>query len=313
MTDDDIIYGELFDEIDLFADENATVLTGHTDILKYLGEIRIQNVQYKLIGNKQTKIITGTAKEKAAASLTLRTLILNVSRPLAGHFYDKGLMELHDQMKCDPSLLKNLRAGELLSRTENLLTVCTDNPLALTACNILPAKIAEIVTAKETFAGLSILPHDKIKARVDYGKQLKVIRNKILSIIKNKLTNAMYAYAGVNEELLTRYLNIIKLVHTGVRHNEPTVPTTFKSFQLYSATTNEKILHGMFQVFEMPKSINSRIDGSFRNIVVPLGTCTIQVMAFGFVMYSVQHVITDDNQDVIAIYLTPVTSPQALS
>lgn len=306
MTDDDVIYGEMFDEIDLFADDNATVLVGQTDVLKYLGETKLLNIQYKLIGNKQTLKITGTAKDKAAASETLRTLILNVSRPLAGHFFDNGQMELFDQVKCDPSSLKNLRASELISRTENLLTICTDNPLALTACNILPAKIAEIATAKETFAGLSILPHDKIKARVDFGKQLKVVRNKILSIIKNKLTNAMYAFAGKNDQLLTRYLNIIKLVHTGVRHDQPAIPTTFKSFQLYSATTNEKLNHGMLQVFEMPKSYNSRIDGSVRNVIVPLGTCTIQVMAFGFVNYSVQHVITNDNQDVIAIYLTPV-------
>ena len=306
MDDQDLIYGEMFDALDLFAVTYASELTGRTDILKYFAETKAQNVLYKSIGNKQSTPITGSAKEKAASRDSFETKTLNISRPLAGHFFDNGKLELFDQVTCKPAMLKNLRAGELVSRGENLLIICAANPQALTACNILPIQITEYTAAKVLFASLNIIPHDKIKTRAGYRKELKKIRKTILGIIENKLTNAMYAFEGVNDVLLSAYLNVIKLVHTGVRHNQPTIPTTVKSFQMYSLTTNEKILRGVLQVLEMPKTNYSRVDGSYRGLLIPLGSCTIQVMAFGFEVYSKVHVITNDNEDVIEIRMTPI-------
>ena len=250
---------------------------------------------------------TGTTEDKVNARLSLEVIILGVAKPLAGHFFGISNMELYEQLKCTPAMLTALRDSELLSFTANLIAICTANPLALTATNILPAKITALTAANTAFRNKSPEPQTNIKNKSSKIKVKNATRRKIVSLIRNRMTNAMYGLKGTNDALLDEYLNIIKLVHTGIRHAISGEATVIKSLQLISATTNAIVKEGMINIPELGMTIKCKKDGSFPKVVLPIKTLAISAMAFDYEVYNAPKVISDVDYEVITIMMVPLS------
>ncbi len=307
MRDEDAIYLEMFRRLKLFGSTNALTFTPYLNITGCFVDYNVLLALYETQCDELEIKTTGTTEDKVNARLNLEINVLGIAKPLAGHFFGISNMELYKQLKCTPAMLSKLRESELLSFTANLLTVCTANPLVLTATNILPAKITALIAANTAFKTIEPEPQTNIKNRTGKIKVKNATRRKIVSLIRNRMTNAMYGLIGVEDALLTDYLNIIKLVTTGIRHNTSSETTVIKSFEFLSATTNARVMDVMLNFPELALTLKCKKDGSFAKEVFPVKTLAISAFAFGYELYNAPHVFTNIDNEVITILLVPLS------
>ncbi|MEI6820456.1 MAG: hypothetical protein WCL51_00850 [Bacteroidota bacterium] len=307
MRDEDAIYIEMFRRLRLFGTTNASIFVTFLNISGCFVDYNALLTIYEAQCDELELTTIGTTEDKGAMRETLELDILGIARPLAGYFFEAKNMEVYEKVKCTPSMLSKLRAPELLSFATNLLTICTDNPLVLPANNITPAKVTALADANTAYKAIGPEPQTNIKNKTGKIKVKKATRQKIVSLIRNRMTNAMYGLIGINDAILADYLNIIKLVHTGIRHIKTGEATVIKTFQLLSSTTNAAISDGMINIPELAMTIKCRKDGSSAKAVFPIKTFTISAMAFGYEVYTAQIVITDIDYEIITIMMVPVS------
>ena len=307
MRDVDAIYMEMFRRLRLFGITNTLTFTQYLSIVGCFVDYNILLTLYESQCDELEIKTIGTTEDKVNARLSLEVNILGIAKPLAGYFFGAKNMELYEQLKCTPAKLTSLRDSELLSFGTNLLTVCAANPTVLTANDITPAKITALTTANTAFKTIGPEPQTNIKNKSGKINIKNATRRKIVSLIRNRMTNAMYGLTGINDAILADYLNIIKLVHTGIRHVKTGEATVIKSFQLLSATTNAVISDGMINIPELAMTIKCRKDGSSAKAVFQIKTFTISAMAFGYEVYTAQLVITDIDYEIIPILMVPLS------
>ncbi|MEI6822951.1 MAG: hypothetical protein WCL51_13540 [Bacteroidota bacterium] len=307
MRDVDAIYMEMFRRLRLFGVTNTLTFTQFLSIVGCFADFDALLTVYEGQCDELELKTIGTTEDKGAIRETLELSIVGIARPLAGHFFEAKNMEVYEKLKCTHAMLSSMRDSELLSFGKNLITICTENPLALTATNITPAKVTALSDANTAFKTIGPEPQTNIKNKSGKIKVKNATRKKLVSLIRIRMTNAMYGLTGINDAILADFLNIIKLVHTGIRHIKTGETTVVKSFQLLSSTTNATISDGMINVPELEMTIKCRKDGSSANAVLPIKTFTISAMAFGYEVYSAQVVITDIDYEIITIIMVPVS------
>ena len=307
MRDEDAIYMEMFRRLRLFGITNTLTFTQFLGIVGCFTDYNALLTIYEGQCDALELKTIGTTEDKGTLRETLEKDILGIARPLAGHFFEAKNMEDYEKVKCTPSMLSKMRDSELLSFGTNLLTICSENPTALTDNNITPAIITALTKANTAFKTIGPGPQTNIKNKSGKIKVKNVTRRKIISLIRNRMTNAMYGLIGVNDAILDDYLNIIKLVHTGIRHIKTGEATVIKSFQVLSSTTNAKISNVMINVPELDMTIKCKKDGSSAKAVFPIKTLTLQAMTFGYEVYTAQVVITDIDYEIITIMMVPIS------
>ncbi|MEI6823366.1 MAG: hypothetical protein WCL51_15655 [Bacteroidota bacterium] len=307
MRDVDAIYMEMFRRLRLFGVTNTLTFTQFLSIVGCFADYDTLLTVYEAQCDELELKTIGTTEDKGAMRETLELSIVGIARPLAGYFFEAKNMEVYEQLKCTHAMLTSMRAPVLISFATNLLTICAANPLALPANNITPAKITALTAANLAFKTIGPEPQTNIKNKTGKIKVKNATRKKLVSLIRIRMTNAMYGLTGINDAILADFLNIIKLVHTGIRHTKTGEATVVKSFQLLSSTTNAAISDGMINVPELDMTIKCRKDGSSANAVFPIKTFTISAMAFGYEVYTGQVVITDVDYEIITIMMVPVS------
>ncbi len=306
MRDVDAIYIEMFRRLRLFGATNALTFVTYLNITGCFVDYNVLLSLYETQCNELELKTTGTTEDKGNARETLEQIILGIAKPLAGYFFEAKNMEVYEQVICTPTMLIRLRESELRSFATNLLTICAANPLALPANNITPAKITALTAANTAFGNIEPEPQTNIKNKTGKIKVKNATRKKIVSLIRNRMTNAMYSLTGIEDALIADYLNIIKLVHTGIRHTKSSEATVLKSFKLISATTNAAISDAMINVPELAMTIKCRKDGTSAKAVFPIKTLALSAMAFGYDVYNAPQVISDVDYEVITIMMVPL-------
>ena len=307
MRDVDAIYMEMFRRLRLFGITNTLTFTQFLSIVGCFADYDALLTVYEAQCDELELKTIGTTEDKGAIRETLELSIIGIARPLAGHFFEAKNMELYEQLKCTHAMLTSMRAPVLISFATNLLTICAANPLALPANNITPAKITALTVANLAFKTIGPEPQTNIKNKTGKIKVKNATRKKIVSLIRIRMTNAMYGLTGIDDAILADFLNIIKLVHTGIRHIKTGEATVVKSFQLLSSTTNAAISDGMINIPELEMTIKCRKDGTSANAVLPIKTFAISAMAFGYEVYTAQVVITKIDYEIITIMMVPVS------
>ena len=307
MRDEDAIYTEMFRRLKLYGSTNSTIFATNPEITECFVDFNAMLTLYEKECDELEVKTTGTTEDKVNTREQLEIIVLGIAKPLAGHFFKAKNMEVYEQVKCSPSMLSTIRESELISFATNLVSTCTANPLALTANKITPDRLIALTTIIAGFKTIEPEPQTNIKNKSGKIKVKDATRRKIVSLIRNRLTNAMYGYIGTEDALLADYLNIIKLVHTGIRHVKTGEITVLKSFKVISATTNAAVSNVTLTVAELELTIKCRKDGTCANAAFPIKTFTIQAYAYGYEVYNGQQVMTDIDYEIITIMMVPVS------
>ncbi len=307
MRNEDAIYTEMFRRLKLFGSTNVLTFVTYLNITGCFVDFNVLLALYETQCDELEIKTTGTTKDKTTTRDTLESCVIGIARPLAGYFFEAKNMEIYEQVKCTPAMLTAMRESELISFATNLSIICTANPLALPANNITPAKVTALNDANTAFTNKSPEPQTNIKNKSGKIKTKNATRSKIISLIRNRMTNAMYGLTGVHDTLLADYLNIIKLIHTGIRHAKSGEATVVKTLQLISSTTNAVVMEGMINIAELAMTLKCKKDGSFAKEVFPVKTLAISAFAFGYELYNAPHVFSDVDYEVITIMMVPLS------
>ncbi len=305
MEKDEIDFGLSLTQLSEFGVTNAAKLTPYPGLVDVFQQYSDYNTQYIKLGGEQTTPIKGSTQVKSAARISLENIMMSIGRPASGVFFKLGKFDLQLQVACKPAMLTGMRDTTIIAKASIIITVCTDNIADLTAVSITLPKIAALETAKDTFATNNPIPNTKIKGRADVGTTIKSLQKEIRTFTEKVASEQMYVFELIDKPLLLSFQHLAQQIHTGGRRRPSAVQTTKRSVQLLSDVTNQNVV-GIVQVLEKPKSYMTNINGLAANIVFPLGTCTIQVQAFGFQNYSGTHVIDPLNTTIITILLIPI-------
>ena len=310
MTKNEIDFGVTLNLLAEFGITNAPRFIAYPGLVIVYQRYSDYNTEYIMLGDEQTEPITGSTQVKSTSRIALEKIMMSIGRPAAGAFFDLGKFDLQVKVACKAGMLSKMRDTIIIAKASSIISVCTDNLTDLASVSITLPKIAALTAAKNTFVKNNPIPITEIKGRADAGKSIKTLQKEIRSFTKKSAIEQMYVFELIDNAFLLSFLHITEQIHSGGRRRILADQKTTRIIQLFSATTNQKVVGAIVQVFELPKSYLSNKNGMVTNLICPIDTCIIQVQAFGFDNYSEPHIIDALNTSIITILLTPTVQIQ---
>jgi hypothetical protein len=193
-------------------DANPNAIASITELGNTYAQFNSMLSEIDLIINEQITIITGVAKDKFYARLTLVKLAYNLSQSIQAYAFDKKNHALEDSAHFIVSVSMRSRSETLINKCEDLCKSGTDYAADLVNYGFSPANLTDVSDALTAFVKISHEPDRLRKARKMHTKDLLLQMAELIKMLDDKMDRLVRVVPDTYKDFRQIYANAREII-----------------------------------------------------------------------------------------------------